>query len=124
MLMDYGWKTIIGKVPSKSNSYRVASRDGHGTIVKSDRIRDYERSFYMQVGSLRNLEIDSLYEFYVRVYYPTMSSDLDNALKVLEDCLQHTKTLKNDNRCVKIVAEKFIDKVNPRVEFRIVTIDD
>lgn len=122
--MDYGWKTILGKVPSKSNCYRVATRYGHGTIVKSGSIREYEQSFYMQIGSLRNIEIGGLYEFYVRVYYPTMRSDLDNALKVLEDCLQHTRTLKNDNKCVKIVAEKFIDKLNPRVEFRIVTIGD
>jgi hypothetical protein len=30
---------------------------------------------------------------------------------------------KNDNLCVKVVAEKFIDKANPRVEFKIVTIE-
>ena len=36
---------------------------------------------------------------------------------------EKTKTIKNDNLCVKVVAEKFIDKENPRVEFRIVTID-
>lgn len=33
------------------------------------------------------------------------------------------KTISNDNRCVKIVAEKFIDKDNPRIEFKIVTIE-
>ena len=32
-------------------------------------------------------------------------------------------SIKNDNLCVKIVAEKFIDKDNPRVEFKIVTIE-
>ena len=30
---------------------------------------------------------------------------------------------KNDNLCVKVVAEKFIDKANPRVEFKIMTIE-
>lgn len=34
-----------------------------------------------------------------------------------------SKTIDNDNKCVKIVAEKFVDKDNPRVEFKIVTID-
>ena len=29
----------------------------------------------------------------------------------------------NDNLCVKIIAEKFVDKENPRIEFKIVTID-
>jgi Holliday junction resolvase RusA-like endonuclease len=52
-----------------------------------------------------------------------MSPDLDNALKCLLDCLQYAKAIKNDNKCVRIVAEKFIDKLNPRVEFKIITID-
>ena len=51
-----------------------------------------------------------------------MSNDLDNSLKCLLDCLQYSKTIKNDNRCVKIVAEKFIDKESPRVEFKLVEI--
>ena len=33
------------------------------------------------------------------------------------------KTIENDNKCIKIVAEKFIDKDNPRIEFKIVTIE-
>jgi Holliday junction resolvase RusA-like endonuclease len=52
-----------------------------------------------------------------------MRSDIDNSLKVQLDCLQKCKAIKNDNLCVKIVAEKFVDKENPRVEFKIVTID-
>jgi Holliday junction resolvase RusA-like endonuclease len=52
-----------------------------------------------------------------------MSSDLDNHCKVVLDCLQKAGAIVNDNKCVKIVAEKFIDKVNPRIEFKIVTID-
>ena len=39
------------------------------------------------------------------VFYPTQKSDLDNSLKVILDCLQKTKTIVNDNKCVKIVAE-------------------
>ncbi len=54
----------------------------------------------------------------------TVTIEIDPAtaldtLKCLLDCLQMTGTIKNDNRCVKIVAEKFIDKANPRIEFEI-----
>lgn len=52
-----------------------------------------------------------------------MRSDIDNSLKIQLDALQHAKAIKNDNLCVKVVAEKFIDKVNPRVEFKIITIE-
>jgi len=32
---------------------------------------------------------------------------------------QMAKTIKNDNKCVKIVAQKAIDKDDPRIEFEI-----
>jgi Holliday junction resolvase RusA-like endonuclease len=122
--MDYGWKTIIGKVPAKANRYRVIRKGDSSSLAKDDVLKDYERTFYMQCSApYRNLEITRLFEFHARVYYPTMSPDIDNSLKVLLDCLQYTKTIRNDNLCVKVVAEKFVDKSNPRVEFRIVTIE-
>ena len=79
-------------------------------------------SFFWQCP-VRNLGISKPFEFYARVFYPSLRSDIDNSLKVLLDCLQKTKTIKNDNQCVKVVAEKFVDKVKPRVEFKIVTVE-
>ena len=52
-----------------------------------------------------------------------MSSDLDNHAKVVLDCLQKVGAIKNDNKCVKIVAEKFLDKVNPRIEFKLISVE-
>ena len=120
--MDYGWQTIKGNAPSKANCYKVITLGGHGSLCKTSALKAYEQSFYMQVGKYRNLMIGDLFEFEVRVFYPSMRSDIDNALKCILDCLQHTKTITNDNRCVKVVAEKFIDKADPRIEFRITTI--
>ena len=117
--MTHGWQTIHGTIPSKSNQYRIVTLNGHGTLAKTSGLKEYERSFYMQVGAYRNLGITGYFELKARVYYPTMSHDLDNSLKCLLDCLQMTGTIKNDNRCVKITAEKFIDKANPRIEFEI-----
>lgn len=77
----------------------------------------------MQVGKYRNLMISGFFELHIRVYFASMSHDLDNSLKVVLDCLQYTKTIKNDNKCVKIVAEKFLDKTNPRIEFKLIEID-
>lgn len=121
--MEYGWKTILGTIPSKSNSYRVVTISGHGSLAKTQALKKYEDSFYMQIGEMRNLGISGLFEFHLRVYYPSMRSDIDGSLKCVLDCLQKTKTIENDNKCVKIVAEKFIDKENPRLEFKIVTIE-
>jgi len=114
-MTDQKYTTIIGNVPSKSNCYKI----GVKTLYKTKALSNYEKSFYMQIGALRNKNITSLFEFHSRIYYPSMRSDLDNSQKILLDCLQKTMTIKNDNLCVKLVAEKFIDKKNPRVEFYI-----
>lgn len=121
--MDYGWQTIMMQVPSKSNSYRIITLGGHASLAKTNALKTFESAFYMQCGKYRNLNIDKHFEFYCKVFYPSMRSDIDNSLKILLDSGQKAKVIKNDNLCVKVVAEKFIDKVNPRVEFKIVTID-
>lgn len=122
-MADYGWQTVLGNAPSKSNSYRIITLAGHGSLAKTQALKAFESNFYMQCGKYRNLNIGGYFEFYCRVFYPSMRSDIDNSLKCLLDCLQHAKAIKNDNLCVKVVAEKYVDKVNPRVEFKIVTIE-
>ena len=121
--MDYGWQTIMMQVPSKSNSYRIITLGGHASLAKTTALKTFESAFYMQCGHYRNLNIDKHFEFYAKVYYPSMRSDIDNSLKILLDSSQKAKIIKNDNLCVKVVAEKFIDKLNPRVEFKIITIE-
>jgi Holliday junction resolvase RusA-like endonuclease len=120
-------EVIQGNVPSKSNCYKIIQvRDAHGKVYsslgKSNSLKSYEKSFYLQAGTYRGSQIDGLFEFEIDVYYPSNRSDLDNSLKVVLDCLQHIKAIKNDNNCVKIVARKFIDKTCPRIEFQIKTI--
>lgn len=114
---------MLGNTPSKANCYRIITLGGHGSLAKTPALKTFEKSFYMQCGKYRNQNISGHFEFYCRVFYPSMRSDIDNSLKVLLDCLQHANAIKNDNLCVKVVAEKFIDKLNPRVEFKIVTIE-
>lgn len=113
------WITIQGTVPSKANSYRIITIAGHASLGKSKALKEYERSFFLQMGAYRNLRLAGLFELEVRVYYPSMRSDLDNALKILLDCLQAGGAIANDNKCVRITAEKFIDKERPRAELRI-----
>ena len=121
-MTEHHWQTILGQVPSKSNSYKVITLNGHGSLGKQKALKSYEDSFYIQVGAYRDMDIKGFFELHVRVYFTTMSHDLDNSLKIILDCLQHTKTIANDNKCVKIVADKFLDKNNPRIEFKLIEI--
>jgi Holliday junction resolvase RusA-like endonuclease len=106
---------IQGICPSKSNCYKVGP---HG-LYKSKALADYEKAFYLQCHYYRNKAITGLFELHLDVYYPANRADLDNALKCILDCLEHVGAIKNDRNCVKIVAQKFVSRNEPRIEFEI-----
>ena len=116
--------TIHGNTPSKSNCYKIITMGKglkkHSSLAKTKALKQYEQDFYIQLQpSLRNIDINTYFEFEIDVFYPSQRADLDNSLKVVLDCLQHSKTIRNDNKCVRIVANKALDKINPRIEFKI-----
>ena len=115
-------QVIYGHVPSKSNQYEIIKVDGRSSMKKSKAMHEYEKNFYLQCGKYRNRNIQGFFELYVDVYFQSNQPDLDNSLKGLLDCLQACKAIKNDRNCVKIVANKFVDKNNPRIEFTIIEI--
>jgi Holliday junction resolvase RusA-like endonuclease len=122
---EYPKQVIKGQVPSKSNCYKIItfkSKDAsksHSSLAKTPALKQYEKDFFIQCNFYRNQNISGYFEIYVDVFYPNQRSDLDNSLKVLLDCLQVVNGIQNDNQCVRIVATKFLDKLNPRVEFKI-----
>ena len=112
---------IYGSVPSKSNQYRIITLHGHGSLAKTKAMKEFEEKFFLQC-SYRNRNIQGFFELYADVYFQSNQPDLDNSLKGLLDCLQGCKAIKNDRNCVKIVANKFIDKNSPRIEFTLVEV--
>lgn len=108
-------QTIKGTCPSKSNCYRFSN----GVMYKTPALKKYENDFYIQCNHYRNKQIAGYFEIHLQVFYPSQRSDLDNSLKVILDCLQKCGAILNDNKCVKIVAEKFLDKTDSRIEFEI-----
>ena len=110
--------TIHGKIPSKANCYKVITICGHGSLCKTEAIKEYERAFFLQCP-IRDKMISGYFRLTVDVFYENMRPDLDNCLKVLLDCLQQCKAIKNDRYCVEVNARKLIDKADPRVEFSI-----
>ena len=71
-MTDHGTITITGSVPSKSNSYRIVSIAGHGSLAKTDALRKYETAFYLQMGRYRDLGIQGLFELHADVYWPSV----------------------------------------------------
>ena len=66
---------------------------------------------------LRNKMIEERFKIELDVYFKSDRPDIDNSLKIILDCLQECKAIKNDRQCVEIHVRKLIDKINPRVEF-------
>ena len=112
-------QVILGQIPSKSNCYKIITLYGKGSLAKTPTLKLYEKSFYLQCNHYRNKNIKGLFELHLDVYNSSQRPDLDNSFKVVLDCLQSCKAIENDRNCVKIVAQKFVDKVNPRIEFTI-----
>lgn len=117
-MADLPQVTIYGACPSKSNCYRIVRIEGHSSLGKTDALKRYEQSFFMQ-NPLRKKKISNRFKFSVDVFYASDRPDLDNALKILLDCLQACETIANDRLCAEIHARKLIDKKNPRVVFSI-----
>ena len=124
---DYQVQTITGKIISKSNSYRIVTiqskddlRPAFSSLAKTKELRAYEKAFAWQCNKYRNKEIEG-FIFYANVYFKRTSSDLDGFLKSCLDMLQDAsvKAIKNDNKCMRIVVNKYIDATNPRIEFTI-----
>ena len=113
--------TIYGDVVSKSNQYRIIKIGGHASLKKTDAVKAFEEKFYLQ-NPLRNANISGFFEMYLDVYFSSNRKDLDGAFKLVLDTLQSSKTIKNDRNCVKIVANKYIDKEHPRIEFTLVEV--
>lgn len=122
MTKSYPKVTIYGDVVSKANQYQIITINGHASLKKSNAVKAFEQKFYLQ-NPLRNVNISGFFELYLDVYFSSNRKDLDGAFKLVLDVLQSSGTIKNDRNCVKIVANKFIDKNNPRLEFTLVEVD-
>lgn len=118
---NYPKMVIYGDIPSKANSYKIITINGHSSLTKTPVVKKYESDFALQCP-MRGANINQLFKLELDVYNSSNRKDLDGSFKVFLDCLQSCKVIKNDRLCVEIHARKLVDKVNPRVEFRLVPV--
>ena len=111
---------IKGNCPSKSNQYKVIRLGHECSMCKQSSLKTYENSFAVQMSAYDYKLIEGNFKFEIDVYYDSRRPDLDNSLKSTLDCLQNCNAIKNDNKCLEIIARKHLDKLNPRIEFKII----
>ena len=112
-------ETIFGQVISKANNYQIGDSSSGKHIIKSQELRDYERSFFQQCTIYKNRLIAKPFRLRIDVYESSIRYDLDNALKTILDCLQYSKAITDDNLCIGIDATKHIDSRCPRIVYSI-----
>tara|TARA_R100000541_G_scaffold14382_2_gene23825 strand:- start:898 stop:1254 length:357 start_codon:yes stop_codon:yes gene_type:complete len=111
---------VKGNCPSKSNCYKVIKIGYRCGLGKQKKLQKYEDSFKLQMLNYEYKLIEGNFKFIIDVFYDSRRPDLDNSLKVVLDCLQKCNAIKNDNKCLEIIAKKHLDKEEPRIEFTII----
>lgn len=118
---------VHGKVPSKSNCYKIITIGGHSSLAKTAAVKDFEKNFFVQCPyrSLKKSQptILGYFSIDINVFYENMRPDVDNACKVILDCLQSCNVIKNDRYCLSLHIQKFVDKVDPRIQISISDIE-
>lgn len=117
---------IKGNVPSKSNGYRTAVYSSPKTgkpiarLIKSQELKAYEESFGYQFNPQRRGRFfPGDFSMVLHVYYKDRRRDLDGSLKIILDCLQEYKLIKNDRHMQELFIKRHIDAKNPRIEFEL-----
>lgn len=111
--------TVYGEPASKANSRKMVLIKGRPALIKSQKARDYVKTFEQQCPVL---EMPTTEDVVVEmmIYYASRRPDLDESL--ILDCMQ-CRVYKNDRQ----VKQKFIywglDKENPRSVIRVRSCD-
>lgn len=114
------YETIWGQVISKSNNYMPVADTTFGRrIIKTQRLRDYEKSFAEQCVIYKGRNINRPFIFHATIYESTNTYDIDNGVKTILDCLQYVGAITEDNLCTELHVKKLIDPQHPRVTYAI-----
>ena len=111
--------TVYGEPASKANSRKMVLIKGRPALIKSQKARDYVKTFEQQCPVL---EVPTTEDVVVEmmIYYASRRPDLDESL--ILDCMQ-CRVYKNDRQ----VKQKFIywglDKENPHSVIRVRSCD-
>lgn len=122
--MNFSFKaTIKGAYVSMKNQRRVVRFGNRSALIKKQKALDWEELACMQVRRPKEPYLEPV-ALLADFYYDNVRADLDPNL--LMDMLQVKKpgkpclgVLKDDNQIKAMQIKSHVDKLNPRVEFRL-----
>ena len=111
--------TIHGALPNKSNARRIVRCRGRMLVIKAKDALEFEDRFRVAVlaSDLVCIPFAGKLSLTVDVYQENLRRDLD--CELLCDVLQKTGVIENDRAIWAKHYQRFIDKQNPRTQFRL-----
>lgn len=110
--------TIIGHAAPVNNAKAPIIRKGHIRMVKTKRGREWadtaERQLREQWGNMQPVTAETF--FFVDVYRPRNSGDVDGYAKGILDAFQAGGVIENDSSIRRLTITKHVDRNRPRVE--------
>ena len=101
---------ILGEPASKANSRKIVMFGKRPAIIKSQKARDYVRTFEKQIAKLPEL-LEGDLAVHITIYYKTRRPDLDES--VILDCMQGF-IYANDRQVKEKHVYHGLDRDNPR----------
>lgn len=113
---------VEGNLPRKSNGRRIRCYGGRMASIKSEAALCFEQSFYWQIKSQKPAEpMTGDLRLEAVIFYQSNRSDLSDEL--LCDLCEKSGIIVNDRQFkVKHLYHR-IDKIRPRVEFKITPLE-
>jgi Holliday junction resolvase RusA-like endonuclease len=108
---------LIGNLPAKKNML-FKGKYGNWYNSKTKDLEPFLLQLKVQAKQYKNLPIKDNCIILVHIW-SSDRADLNNQLTSLFDLLQDAEIVENDRQIKHIVAKKFIDNKNPKVELEI-----
>lgn len=111
-------KLTLPYPPTLNRMYRAVVIGKNARVLLSAEARSYKSKVADICAAANEKPLRGTVIVFVDAYRPRKVGDLDGALKVALDSLQGF-CYENDNQVVRIVANRFDDKQNPRLEIEV-----
>jgi Holliday junction resolvase RusA-like endonuclease len=109
---------VLPYPPSANRYWRFVVVRERALVLLSGEARAYKKAIATIAKAKVPHPMTGPLSVYLRIFRPRKAGDLSNRIKVVEDALNKV-CYADDNQIERIVAERFEDKNNPRVEILI-----
>lgn len=115
LLGDHDMKFSLPLPPAINRTYKT----GKGVFYKAVEAKDWERLADQMLSYKKINPVSDECIVHLDYYFKTKGRDVDSSIKIVLDTLQRNRVLSNDRIVKRVIATKYKDKFDPRVEVEI-----